>query len=79
MTPWQHLISFNPDLPIIFYVDLPDHSQIVVYSQVSPPENTPLKLQGKIIRVVGSSKRPTKGIQKEEYVEYQMELEKILD
>ena len=69
--PWQHLINFSDTHKEIQYFDLVNGDQIVVYSQNPIECAKKMKLSGKVIEVIGKSKRPgdTSEI---EYVEYQI-------
>ena len=55
--PWQHLIDFSDSYPIIHYFDLDSGDQVVIYSQRLIECKKKMKLSGKVIKVVGKSKR----------------------
>ncbi len=72
-TPWQHLIDTSHEYDHIYYLDLDGGDQIVFYSKeavICPKE---IKIQGKVIRVVGKSKKPGSDAT---YIEYQIVAEK---
>ncbi|MHA1991382.1 MAG: hypothetical protein ACW981_05385 [Candidatus Hodarchaeales archaeon] len=67
---WQHMISYQPEYPHSDYFDLEDEYQIVIYCKEKIEIKTTIEITGKVIKVSGQPKRPTKV--NEEYSEYQM-------
>jgi hypothetical protein len=76
---WQHMISYQPEYPHSEYFDLEDDYQVVIYCKEKIGVKTPIEVIGKVIKVSGQSKRPSKV--NEEYSEYQILVDKwrILD
>ena len=68
-THWQHLIDTSHDYEYIYYLDLDGGDQIVFYSNDAVLCLGEIKIQGKVIRVVGKSKRPGSDAT---YIEYQI-------
>lgn len=71
--PWQHLI--DPCIPyeLIYYFDIENEDQIVIYTKNHVNCTNLVELTGKIIKVIGQSKRPG---EKKEIYEYQMRVDK---
>ncbi|MHA2357864.1 MAG: hypothetical protein ACXABK_03745 [Candidatus Heimdallarchaeaceae archaeon] len=57
-TLWQHLIEFSKDYKNIYYLDYESGEQLVFYTKTLIECNEKIKIKGKVIRVVGKSKRP---------------------
>ena len=55
---WQHIFGHFPSHPIENFFDLPDDSQLVVYSTEPLPEKFDLEITGKVIEIYGPPKRP---------------------
>jgi len=68
-TPWQHMIDSSQKYENIYYLDLEGGDQIVFYSKTPVDCKDQIKLKGKVIRVVGKSKRPGSDVT---YIEYQI-------
>ena len=64
--PWQHLINFPETHPVITYLDI-GGDQIVIYTQDSLNCTGKVKVNGTVVKVQGTSKRPGSD---ETYVEY---------
>ena len=69
--PWQHMIKDVENHSHIYYFDLEDGDQIVIYSAVELYCNRSLLVTGEVIEVKGKSKRPGK-IDDVTFVEYHM-------
>lgn len=71
---FQHLIDFNSEYPNIYYVDLNDGSQTVIYlkERINLDPGDSIKIEGKSIQISGGSKRPSKSKSSEKYTEYQI-------
>ena len=67
--PWQHMIKDIENHNHIYYFDLEDGDQIVIYSEVELYCSRSLLVTGEVIEVRGKSKRPSK-IDDVTYVEY---------
>ena len=68
-TPWQHMIDASLKHKNIYYLDLEGGDQIVFYSKTPIDCKNAIRLKGKVIRVVGKSKKPGSDVT---YVEYQI-------
>lgn len=67
--PWQHMINYVENHNQIYYFDLEDGDQIVIYSEAEIHWTRFLLITGEVIEVKGKSKRPSK-IDDITYVEY---------
>ena len=67
--PWQHMIKDVENHNHIYYFDLEDGDQIVIYSKAEVHCSRSLLVTGEVIEVRGKSKRPSK-IDDVTYVEY---------
>ena len=67
--PWQHMIKDVENCNHIYYFDLEDGDQIVIYSKAEIQCTRSLSVTGEVIEVRGKSKRPGK-IDDITYVEY---------
>ncbi|MCG3226653.1 MAG: hypothetical protein H7645_07025 [Candidatus Heimdallarchaeota archaeon] len=72
-TPWQHMIDTSHNFDHIYYLDLEGGDQIVFYSKEPVVCSSSIKIEGKVIRVVGESKRPGSDTT---FIEYQIVAEK---
>jgi hypothetical protein len=70
---WQHMISYQPEYPHSEYFDLEDDHQVVIYCKEKIDTREQIEITGKVIKVSGQPKRPTKV--NEEYSEYQILVE----
>ena len=68
---WQHLTTFIDSHPFMFYFDLDDDYQIVIYTKDSLSCNEKIEIVGKLIKVEGKRKNPRSKIY-DEYFEYQL-------
>jgi hypothetical protein len=68
-TPWQHMIDTSQKYENIYYLDLEGGDQIVFYSRNPVECKDEIMIKGKVIRVVGKSKKPGSDIT---YIEYQI-------
>ena len=57
-TPWQHLIDISKEYRNIYYLDYESGEQLVFYTKIPIECKEKIKIIGKVIRVVGKSKRP---------------------
>lgn len=73
--PWQHLIMSVPTHKHIYYFDLLDGYQIVIYAKEVIDCSENLIVEGEVIEVRGPSKRPSK-IDDINYVEYHILVDK---
>nr|MDO8111334.1 hypothetical protein [Candidatus Sigynarchaeota archaeon] len=69
--PWQHMIASVKTHPNIYYFDLEDKNQIVIYARTTIAHAGKISITGKIIAVKGGSKRPG-AAKSEPYTEYHM-------
>lgn len=68
---WQHLTTFIDSHPFMYYFDLADGYQIVVYAKDSISCKEKLELIGKLLKVEGKRKNPRSKIN-DKYFEYQL-------
>ena len=73
--PWQHIIKSVITHKHIYYFDLKDETQIVIYAKNGIDCRNNLVIEGEIIEVKAPSKRPSK-IDDITYVEYHMLVDK---
>jgi hypothetical protein len=57
-TPWQHMIDIPKKYPYADYFDLDDGDQLVIYTKLPVDCTGEMRLNGKIIEIKGTSKRP---------------------
>jgi hypothetical protein len=67
--PWQHLINIPERYPVVDYLDIEGRAQIVIYTKSKIPCSGPLIVEGKVVELTGTSKRPGSN---EKVVEYQI-------
>ncbi len=67
--PWQHMIKDVENHNHIYYFDLEDGDQIVIYSKTELNCAESLLITGEVIEVRGKTKRPGK-IDDVTYIEY---------
>ena len=72
--PWQHMIKDVENHNHIYYFDLEDEHQIVIYSKTELSCAESLQITGEVVEVRGKSKRPSK-IDDVTYVEYHIILD----
>ena len=72
-TPWQHMIDTSHNFENIYYLDLEGGDQIVFYSKEPVICSSVIRIEGKVIRVIGKSKRPGSDTT---FIEYQIVAEK---
>ncbi|MHA2309046.1 MAG: hypothetical protein ACXABJ_07200, partial [Candidatus Heimdallarchaeaceae archaeon] len=70
---WQHIIDVSHHHENIYYLDLDGGDQIVFYSKEPVACTSMIKIEGKVIKVVGKSKRPGSDTT---FIEYQIIAEK---
>ena len=73
--PWQHMIKDVENHNHIYYFDLEDGYQIVIYSKAEIHCAGSLSVTGEVIEVRGKSKRPNK-IDDVTHVEYHIIIDK---
>ncbi|MFW9970295.1 MAG: hypothetical protein ACFFDF_08855 [Candidatus Odinarchaeota archaeon] len=72
---WQHLTTFIDSHPYMYYFDLDDGYQIVIYAKDTISCEKKLEINGKLIKTENKRKNPRSKIH-DEYFEYQFLVDK---
>jgi hypothetical protein len=76
-TPWQQIIGSFKEYPYTEYFDLEDGFQICIYSKAKIKNKKLLEVTGKVVEILGRSKRPL--YEEEKYSEYHILVESCLE